>query len=132
MSSKISNECWSWGGYTTKSGYGRITINRKEVYAHRLLYEIYKGIIPEGLQIDHLCLNPICVNPKHLEAVTLAENVRRSDARKNAAIKRKAMSHCKNGHKFDKLNTYNDPRGKRGCRNCRKQANKRWKNVFLI
>lgn len=46
--------------------------------AHRFAYELMRADIPEGLQIDHLCSNPPCVNPWHLEPVTVRENVRRS------------------------------------------------------
>lgn len=68
--------CWIWTG-ATASGYGVIRQNRKLVLAHRAIYELIVGKIPKGLQIDHLCQNTICVNPKHLEPVTPKENMRR-------------------------------------------------------
>lgn len=69
--------CWIWirGGW--KSGYAGFTKNNKHYRAHRYLYEIYKGKIEKGMVIDHLCRNRKCVNPDHLEAVSIKENVRR-------------------------------------------------------
>ena len=65
--------CWIWQGYRCSKGYGRFNGNT----VHRFSYEHYKRQIPEGWQIDHLCRNTSCVNPDHLEAVTLEENLRR-------------------------------------------------------
>jgi len=77
------NGCWIWQRCKGKGGYGKV--QRKESAsgeAHRYYYEKFKGAIPEGLQLDHLCRNPLCVNPDHLEPVTLTENVRRGDCTK--------------------------------------------------
>lgn len=76
--------CWEWNGGTTADGYGQTTEKtpdgRRRIYVHRLAYEHLLGPIPEGLVIDHLCRNTLCVNPDHLEPVTIAENVRRGRA----------------------------------------------------
>ena len=77
-----SNGCWIWQGYSDKDGYGTIGIKNKVKKAHRVYYEKYIGPIPEGLQLDHLCRNPSCVNPKHLEPVSAAENTRRGKGTK--------------------------------------------------
>lgn len=69
--------CWVWQRSINPNGYGHLTVNNKQVLAHRFVYEFYKGPIPEGLTLDHLCRNPSCVNPDHLEPVTHAENCRR-------------------------------------------------------
>lgn len=71
--------CWNWNGYITKSGYaGIVRRNGKQTSAYRAYYEEMRGPITEGLHIDHLCRNPKCVNPFHLEIVTQAENNWRS------------------------------------------------------
>lgn len=69
-----SGECWLWTGSTNGRGYGHVRVNMCLTYAHRLSYEMSVGPIPEGLQIDHLCGNTLCVNPEHLEVVTAVEN----------------------------------------------------------
>lgn len=68
-----ADECWVWRGCRDGDGYG--SFQRRK--AHRVFYEAFVGPVPPHLQIDHLCRNRACVNPDHLEPVTLHENVRR-------------------------------------------------------
>ena len=75
------SECWLWQGFKVK-GYGRIRIDGKAKRVHRLMYEQMVGPIPDGLVIDHLCMVRNCVNPEHLEPVTIEENTRRSNKAK--------------------------------------------------
>lgn len=111
--------CWLWTA-SLRHGYGQFwhSYERGRLPAHRYAYELLMGLIPEGLQIDHLCRNPACVNPAHMEAVTLVENVMRGDG-PGAANARAAA--CLRGHPFDAENTYIDRRGRRQCRACRRQ-----------
>lgn len=71
--------CWLWLGYTYgRSDYGHFWSNGKMILAHRFSYELYKGPIPKGMQLDHVvCHVKKCVNPEHLEVVTARENTRR-------------------------------------------------------
>jgi hypothetical protein len=76
-------DCWIWQRAKTPKGYGQKCLpGRIVVVAHRWYYEQAKGVIPEDLQLDHLCRNPPCVNPDHLEIVTSQENTHRGDSTK--------------------------------------------------
>lgn len=77
--------CWTWQQHTDRCGYGRLYMGGKQVSAHRLAYEIARGPIPPGHQIDHTCHNPPCVNPAHLRAVTKEQNAQNlAGARRNS------------------------------------------------
>ena len=109
--------CWEWIGGKVQGGYGVLPMNtaadraaHSSRLAHRISYEIHVGPIPDGLTIDHLCGNPSCVNPAHLEPVTMRENIRR------ATFANK--THCANGHEYTPENTYVMPSGYRDCRRC--------------
>jgi HNH endonuclease len=74
-----STMCWFWLGVKDRNGYGRFGSQSTQgsALAHRISYERAHGPIAEGLDLDHLCRNPSCVNPGHLEPVTHRENLRR-------------------------------------------------------
>ena len=118
--------CWWWLGSHDAKGYGEFWGDGTYVKAHRWSYEHYAGPIPDGLQIDHLCRNPPCVNPLHLEPVTAAENMRRSLAGKvnNANA---AKTHCNHGHEFTEGNTILRPSGGRACRECSRRRTREWR-----
>jgi HNH endonuclease len=85
--------CWLWTA-ATNYGYGVFRIDRRSIYAHRYAYELLVGPIPDGLQLDHLCRVPPCVNPTHLEPVTHRENILRGTTYINslkAAARRPAL-----------------------------------------
>jgi len=77
LESKIdkSGDCWLWTGAKDRYGYGHINIKHKIHYAHRLIYMLYNGTIPDGMLIRHTCRNK-CVNPEHLEIGTHADNMK--------------------------------------------------------
>lgn len=86
---RIADGCWVWTGSTNSRGYGQITINKKSKKAHRVMYELIRGTIPDGMELDHLCRVKSCVNPEHLEAVTHSENIKRSPTVSNPPRRRK-------------------------------------------
>ena len=101
--------CWLWKGTITEHGYGTLVYRGKRSYAHRFSYEINKGPIPNGLEIDHICRNRSCVNPEHLEAVTHRTNVLRGTG---ASAQHARRTRCPKGHKYTRT------KGGRRCRVC--------------
>lgn len=104
-----SGECWLWTAARFTQGYGCVSIWRKVKKAHRVAWEWENGPVPDGLQLDHLCFNKLCVRPDHLEPVTPAINARRATYRYVGA----SFEYCKRGH----------PRNgtTRACVECRRQ-----------
>jgi hypothetical protein len=113
--------CWPWQGSTFKSsGYGQIHVRLRagkwsSTVAHRVAYEIYRGPIPDGSVLDHLCRNRSCVNPAHLEAVDDRTNILRGTG---FAARHARKTHCPASHPYSPENTYLDSRGLRHCRAC--------------
>lgn len=114
--------CWQWTAGRISSGYGQFyPIKRHGVLAHRYAYELMRGSIPDGLVIDHLCRNKLCVNPDHLQAVTQGENTRRG---LGVSTFNAFKTHCPARHAYDWANTYISPRGSRICRTCARERDR--------
>lgn len=114
--------CWQWVGANNGQGYGHIDSASGSRYVHRAMYSKCVDDIPAGLHIDHLCRNPSCCNPAHLEPVTQSENIRRSPL-----VGRKSA--CKYGHPFSDENTYVSPTGARRCRTCAARRSQERRNL---
>ena len=118
--------CWIWTGGLTTPGYGIYYAypgTKNMIFAHRAFYMYYVGEIPKGLCLDHLCRVRCCVNPAHLEAVTVKENTLRGIgwAPQNAR-----KTHCKKGHEYNESNTHYRLTGGRECKQCKTD----WEKMF--
>lgn len=124
--------CWLWLATLNNMGYPQLAVAQKKngtstKLAHRLSYEWFKGPIPKGKVLDHLCRLPCCVNPDHLEPVTQRINVLRGSS---LFALNAAKTHCNRGHELTAENTYSPPprtggrRPYRQCKICR-SANRR-------
>jgi hypothetical protein len=120
----VQGECWIWhgskvGSRNTDCFYGQFWASKKTWLAHRVSYEHFNGPIPDGWTVDHLCRTTLCVNPAHLQAVTLRENIMRGTGQ-TAIDSRK--THCPQGHLLERLNEK-----RRFCRTCHHASDARWR-----
>jgi len=120
----LKNGCWNWTGFINARGYGWTSYQHVSYLAHRLSYMVFIGPVPNrasGLQLDHLCRNKKCFNPRHLEIVTPRVNTLRApDA---PATLNLAKSICVRGHELTPKNLQ-IKNGHRICLECRKIYNK--------
>jgi hypothetical protein len=123
-----SSGCWNWTGCKCRSYeafYPRFTLGGTSFPAHKVMYLVTYGDVPEGMEIHHECRNTICVNPNHLRMVTGRENKLMSNG-VSAINYRK--THCIRGHELsgDNLIQYDSPtQRKRVCRTCQKMWQER-------
>jgi len=118
-----TKSCWNWVGWRNPAGYGQFRNNGKKIPSHRWSYEYFVGPIPRGLVIDHLCRNPSCVNPRHLEPVTIGENFARGENFQRNKMK------CKRGHRFIESNIYRHVNGRwRRCRICHVEFQRKYES----
>ena len=135
---KGENDCWNWKGKGTKKGYARFFFNHKSKLIHHFMLFMTGKYISKIDRYekctDHLCRNPRCVNPKHLEIVSFKENILRGNG---ITARKKRQKFCKRGHLLDKKHIVGwvwKHRGGRQCKRCgqdnqnkyraRKRANK--------
>lgn len=117
---KQKNGCWIYTGYKNKLGYGYFGISTgRSMLAHRFSYIHFNGNIPDNTELDHLCRNPSCVNPAHLEAVSHQENMARGITGLHMIKKSKSSTHCVNGHEFNEKTLYLHKGKYKQCRVCK-------------
>lgn len=122
--------CWLWtAGRQNKDGYGGVHWYGKWSRAHRVVYQLLVGDIPDGLQLDHTCRVRHCVNPAHLEPVTGRENVLRGDT---IAAKHAARTHCPKGHPLDGDNLVPSQLklGQRSCLTCQRERQRKYNRAY--
>jgi hypothetical protein len=114
--------CWLWAAGLSDAGYGTLRRDGKNTLAHRLSFESLVGDIPDGLCIDHLCRVRCCINPAHMEPVTMRENVLRGISMVAVNARK---THCHAGHPFEGENLIVTPNGRRCCRECQNAGQRR-------
>ena len=118
-----TRRCWLWTGGKIPpkrgrtAGYGVVWKDGRTKYVHRVAYELLVGPIPNGLTIDHMCGNPLCVKPTHLQPLPIRDNILRGT---NPAAENARKAHCKRGHPFDATTPGRYGRPDRACRTCQR------------
>lgn len=124
--------CWIWVRYRQPRGYGLLSFRGRTTLAHRAAFQSFRGPIPEGMELDHLCRVRCCVNPDHLEPVTRLTNVRRGIRPQQMRDNNPGRNHgpylvCRTkGHPLTKSNIY-ESKGRRVCKECHKSRVKRYR-----
>ena len=122
------DEWWEWQRARNWAGYGMLSVLGKAVPAHRFAYEVTHGeILKDRKQatVDHICNNKGCVNPNHLQLLSMSANTRRAES--NPVSINAKRTHCKSGHEFTEANIYRVNDGKwRQCRACRRISTNKW------
>jgi hypothetical protein len=112
---------WRWDGARSPQDYGFFD----GTTAHRVAWKLFRGEVPEGMEVHHLCLTRWCVNPEHLALLTISENRLESWTRPRPNMGANAKTHCKHGHPLVEGNLYwreRYGRRERQCRTCTREA----------
>lgn len=110
-------KCWIWHGAKSGDGYGLMSVRGKQIPAHRFSFEVYRGPIPDGFHVHHLCEVVNCVNPWHLKDVSPSSHVKDFTPNSITSIN-SAKQFCLRGHPLvaENLRTRHD--GHRSCKVC--------------
>jgi hypothetical protein len=114
----IDDGCWLWQGPRANKGYGQHSFANKNRSAHTWAYVFFRGAVPNGMEVDHICFTPACVRPSHLQLLTVSAN----RARKRTMLEQR----CLKGHPRTPENVYLY-RDRRVCRICRYEQQLAWK-----
>lgn len=130
--------CWLWTAACYRNGYGAFRVDGRTRLAHKISYETFRGLVPEGCELDHTChkrdsclggvscIHRRCINPDHLEPVKHLINVQRGCAPLVSGELQRSKTHCIAGHEYTLVNTYIVPAtGHRYCRECSRLSQQR-------
>lgn len=120
----VTSGCWLWQPPCVNRYATFYPTPRSRIHAHRFAYKWLVGPIPDGLELDHLCRNTLCVNPAHLEPVSHRENVLRGSS---VVAVNAAKDRCKHGHEFTPENTYRESGRHRKCRACNNRRSREYR-----
>jgi len=117
-----TDTCWLWTGAVNKYGYGRVHLVDGPVLAHRVAWVGANGRdIRQGMDLNHLCSTPPCVNPAHLQEATARENLLHGDT---LPSQRRARDFCPKGHPLIEGNLASHANGSRDCHTCAKERDR--------
>ena len=114
-----NSDCWNWTASTTTRGYPQFRLDGKVVKAYRTMYEYFVGPIPDGLDVNHICGNRLCMNYRHMELVSRTETLLRAGVPDMTHKRYAAQTHCKRGHEYTEANTQWQKIKGVWCRNCK-------------
>lgn len=124
----LETGCWEWPHAVVHNGYGQASVAGWPRRVHRLVYEHFRGPVPDGLELDHLCRNRRCANHDHLEAVPHQVNVHRGEG---LAAQNAKKTECVHGHSLagSNLHIHVDKKGgvHRYCRECARKQQSRYR-----
>lgn len=123
-----SEDCWLWLGASHDDGYGHIKagVGGRVLLAHRVAYVAFVGPLLPGMLVCHRCDTPACVRPEHLFLGDHATNAQDRNSKGRSASQR--VTACPSGHAYDEENTGVNVEGKRFCRQCAREASRRWRS----
>lgn len=119
----LKGDCHLWQGPLDKDGYGTFYFRRTNRRAHRVAWFSLHGPVGDELVINHVCRNRNCVNPQHLQRVTVRENALRDST--SIPYINSQKTHCKRGHAFDVTRTSKAGKVQRVCSICEREKHRR-------